>query len=206
MNMISQTTRAKKPLFLIVILALLPLLLVGYSIYSNSANDIVFKSTFAEVKLDGDNYAYSIFVGNKVLCEGTCFDIPSIIELDNSIVRLEQGDGTNNRKVQYIDLTTDQVSSTYAILSGYADTTEFYDKYYIAYPTYNELGDSVFRVEEIFGDKYQDFIPQGSVNPTGYDRIITFLNEEEVYVEYTTYDPSSQTRIKYKEVFSFGDI
>lgn len=175
---------------------------ITFSEYQNDEG-LIYLSNYAEITLSSGIY-YTEFTinGTKVFDDSSRMQ-PKITELDNSILRFEVGDGTNNNKVHYINIITGDVSEEFLMLSAFSELSLYTDHYYVAFPTYDINGDSVFRVSEMFGSNYQDFSPKNQIEAFEYDRIIAFLNEREVYVEYSYFDHLGGKRLISKEIFQF---
>ena len=138
-------------------------------------------------------YRYKIGSDQKTFAEGTENGTePEIEEIDDGIVRLHMGFGTNAFSVQYFDIWNDRTSVVFSPFAIYADYVNPKTKEcLIAYFEYDATSEKyILTVKDIFNEKgFSTKIDKDFSSGTCNELVI--LNESEIYVDYAALSGSN---------------
>ena len=131
-------------------------------------------------------YRYKIGTDKKVFSKGVKNGTePKIDNIENGIIRLFMGSGTNNFSVQYFDVWGDKTSKVFYPYSIYADYADSKTKEcLIAYfESPGDYGKNILLIKDIFNEKgFSAEVDRGFISAT-CNRLV-FLNENEIYLDY----------------------
>jgi len=170
--------------------------------YQTDQDNYIVKNDFYYIRyepIDGYSkdvsvYDYAIFTGDRIiLAESNLPYIPDIEWCDNEILRIDVAWGTNARELRYYNVRTQTLSKRYIVPSIYADFISyvFYDgisKYVNLFATfdYNEKGDTILVIYDLFKYKIIATIKRDFIAPTTGAKNMIFLDEGTIYIDYNT--------------------
>ena len=150
-------------------------------------------------------YEYMIKSGTTIMRQETdLVHEPSITELDNGILRLEIGDGSNYNRIQYFDVYNVRASEVYTVPSIFVDFVTDSNQL-LAFFDYSKNHEPILKVMDIFTNSEIADINRAFVSPvTGADALI-FLIENEIYIDYPTGGTISNSENE-REIICFREV
>lgn len=151
---------------------------------TNSKKYIIQTPLYQVYEKDLQKYSYKIGIGTKVFAEGIKNGTePQIEEIDNGIIRLFMGFGTNAFSVQYFDIWGDRTSKVFSPYSIYADYTDSKGCLIAYFPAPDTSSKNALLIKEIFNDDgFSTEIDRDFISNTCNE--LKFLNENEIYLDY----------------------
>ena len=141
---------------------------------------------------------------NIIFSASNDWNEPHMFCLQNGIVRLELGGGSNDLEVRFFDLHNERISPMFNMMSNYANYTE--DDTLVAFPKYlPESNKTVVVVRSIFDDTAYLEIDEGFMTVLGGINNILFLRRNELYIDYDVFlnEQFEDLRVNKRTVVTF---
>ena len=152
---------------------------------------------------DDSLYHYKIFTSNDIVCEGEIALRQPEITYHSGIVKLVLAYGSNDATTQYFDVIKGLRSEVFPNITGSAEyVSKVKGEYITAYFDYNDKMETTLVIQSMFGNDFLIHIERDFVSPVTAINYMTFLNQDEIYLDYNVMDDSNG-RTQIKEIVKF---